>query len=241
MAKDLSPPATPPTYSPVPYRLCLQPSNKLVDYDGQDQLIQLKQAFQLLTPLQKQYFLMDIINSSDNSQLAFLNNIIAPKLKVDFIKELPPEIALQILSYIDCPSTLARANCVSKYWNALIRDDTVWRSLCKSHNYITVEREGFCYRDHFKRKYTIASAWKQGGNVTTVDSGFSQGLVTSLQFDEKFTVIGCDNHRIEVFETSTGKKVKTLEGHEGGVWALQFKGGEKHDPERVLLSGGCDR
>lgn len=240
MTKDLSPPATPPTYSPVPCRLSL---HKDVDYETKsDQILLLKESFQLLTPLQKQYFLMDIINSSDNSQLAFLNNLIAPRLKVDFLKELPPEIALQILSYVDSPSTLAHANCVSKYWHALIRDDTLWKLLCQSYNYRVIEeKEGFSYKDHFKRKYSIASAWNQGGKVTTVDSGFSQGLVTSLQFDEKFTVIGCDNHRIEVFDTNSGKKIRTLEGHEGGVWALQFKGGEKNDPERVLLSGGCDR
>jgi F-box and WD-40 domain protein CDC4 len=67
------------------------------------------------------------------------------------------------------------------------------------------------------------------------------GLVTSLQFDDEVIVVGCDNHKIEVFDTITGRNIHTLEGHEGGVWALQFKGGEKHDPERLLVSGGCDR
>ncbi|KAI9480375.1 MAG: WD40-repeat-containing domain protein [Benjaminiella poitrasii] len=242
MTKDISPPATPPTYSPIPYRFELQN-----DLDDQQLLLQLKQSFLLLSPIQKQYFLHDLIDSCDNSQLTFLNSLITPRLKVDFIKELPPEIALHILSYIDLPSDLTRATCVSKYWHSFIcNDNTLWRFLCKKHSYILNDDDndsssGACYRDLFKRKYSIACAWNQGGKVTTVDNGFSQGLVTSLQFDEKFTVVGCDNHRIEVFDTNTGKKIKTLEGHEGGVWALQFKGGEKDDPERVLLSGGCDR
>jgi len=246
--EDLSPPATPPTHSPVPYRLNLQhqllssSTTKVLDTgENQDHLTNLKNSFQLLTATQKQYFLFDIINSCDNSQLTFLNSIIAPRLKVDFLKELPPEISLSILSYITVPSTLARAACVSKHWSALIRDETLWKSLCKTHNYKPPNKDGFCYREYFKRKYSIASAWHTGGKVTTVDNGFSQGLVTSLQFDEKFTVVGCDNHRIEVFDTNSGKKVRTLEGHEGGVWALQFKGGDEQDPERILLSGGCDR
>lgn len=237
MKEDLSPPATPPTCSPVPSRLCI-----VVKED--EEVTLLKEAFQLLTPFQKQYFLMDIINNSDNSQLAYLNSIISPRLKVDFIKELPPEIAVYILSFIDSPSTLAGAHCVSKYWNTLIRNNTtLWRSLCQSHNYYLPkeEEEISSYRDYFKRQYSIRNAWNKGGKVTTVDSGFSHGLVTSLQFDEKYTVIGCDNHCIEIFDTNSGKKIRTLEGHEGGVWALQFKGGEKEDPERVLLSGGCDR
>jgi F-box and WD-40 domain protein CDC4 len=239
MTEDLSPPATPPTHSPVPFRLNLQDAaSKKED----QQLSSLKHSFHLLTPLQKQYFLFDIINGCDNTQLTFLNNLIAPRLKVDFLKELPPEIALHVLSYIKQPSTLAKATSVSKYWHALIRDDSLWKSLCKQHAYIEQDLgDQFCYRDYFKRKYSIANAWHQGGKVTTVDGGFSQGLVTSLQFDEQFTVVGCDNHRIEVFDTNTGNKIRTLEGHVGGVWALQFKGGDQEDPERVLLSGGCDR
>lgn len=232
MTKDISPPATPPAHSTIPYRL------------DKDDIIELGQAFQLLTPLQKQYFLAEIINSLDNSQLSLLNNLIAPRLKVDFIKELPSEISLYILSFIDSPSTLIRASTVSKYWNKLIKDDTLWRTLCQSHQYISLDAmdiQDFCYRNHFKRMYSIGKAWIKGGNVTTIDNSFSPGLVTSLQFDEKYIVVGSDNHRIEVFDTSTGNKIKTLEGHEGGVWALQFKGGQQNDPERILVSGGCDR
>lgn len=273
--EDLSPPATPPTHSPIPCRLALNNNTSslckpLLTHFEQDHISHLKASFHLLTPLQKQYFLYEIINSCDNSQLTLLNSLIAPRLKVDFLKELPPEIALHILSYIEIPSTLSRATCVSKYWNALIRDETLWRSLCKTHQYnipttaytlhtnnnnniqqqqqhnstsplLISNQPQFSYKDYFKRKYSIACAWNEGGKVTTVEGGFSHGLVTSLQFDEKYTVVGCDNHRIEVFDTNSGKKIKTIEGHEGGVWALQFIGGTEDDPERILLSGGCDR
>ncbi|KAI8980005.1 WD40-repeat-containing domain protein, partial [Pilobolus umbonatus] len=241
-----------------------------------DHLLHLKDSFLLLTSLQKQHFLTEIINGCDNTQLAFLNNLIAPRLKVDFLKELPPEISLHILSYITDPKTINRISSVSKYWNSLVRDENIWKLLCITHHYIPMEQHtpsyvnnSHChhsqypnnssniisyntpplminntvltYRDYFKRKHSINRSWNQGGKVTTVDTGFSHGLVTSLQFDEKFTVVGCDNHRIEVFDTNSGKKIRTLEGHEGGVWALQFKGGEIDDPERILLSGGCDR
>ncbi|ORE05442.1 WD40 repeat-like protein [Rhizopus microsporus var. microsporus] len=242
--EDISPPATPPTHSPIPHRLDLESCALLSQCDEKEHLSHLVSSFQLLTPMQKQLFLYEIINHCDNGQLTFLNSLIAPRLKVDFLKELPPEIALNILSYIDNPATLAHASRISKYWNSLVKDETVWKVLCKRHEYIKEEIEvpaSFSFRDHFKRNYGIHRAWRQGGKVTTVDGGFSHGLVTSLQFDEKFTVVGCDNHRIEVFDTNSGKKIRTLEGHEGGVWALQFKGGEQDDPERVLLSGGCDR
>ncbi|KAG0203152.1 hypothetical protein BGX28_004500 [Mortierella sp. GBA30] len=66
------------------------------------------------------------------------------------------------------------------------------------------------------------------------------GVVTSLQFDHHHIVVGCDNSRIQVFETTTGRLLRTLQGHHGGVWALEFlKGGATG--EKILVSGGCDR
>ncbi|EIE79300.1 hypothetical protein G6F46_008594 [Rhizopus delemar] len=225
-----SPPATPPTQSPIPHRI------SIFQCEEKDHLAHLISSFQHLTPIQKQLFLAEIINLCNNTQLTFLNNLIAPRLKVDFIKELPPEIALHVLSYIDHPAALTQAAQISRYWNALIKNETLWKTLCERYQYST--QVDSC-RYHFKRQYSIRRAWRNGGKVTTVEGEFSHGLVTSLQFDEKYTVVGCDNHRVEVFDTNSGKKIKTLEGHEGGVWALQFKG--EDDDGRILLSGGCDR
>ncbi|KAI7874988.1 WD40 repeat-like protein [Lichtheimia hyalospora FSU 10163] len=215
----------------------------------------IKTSFQQLTPQQKQFLLYEIINCCDSSQLTYLNSLIAPRLKIDFLKELPIEISLHVLSFIDDPKTLARASCVSTFWNSLLKDEATWKSLCMKHQYRRrnssicggellnppTQRLNFSYREYFKRKYNIAAAWEHGGHVKVIDDGFGDVLATSLQFDEKYIVVGCENFRIEVFDTQTARKVRTLTGHEGGVWALQFKGGSKHDPNRVLVSGGCDR
>lgn len=281
---DISPPATPPNFNfahssssqgnsstPLPTSSSNnRPSQRLktsqnsssslsnefsFSEDQLNHLRHLKQSFQQLPPQQKQFLLYEIINSCDNSQLTYLNNLIAPRLKIDFLKELPIEISLHILTFIDDPKTLARAATVSTLWNSLLKDEATWKSLCMKHQYRRrnssicggelleppSQRRNFSYREYFKRKYNIAAAWAHGGKVKVVEDGFGEGLVTSLQYDEKYIVVGCDNHRIEVFDTNTAEKVRTLEGHEGGVWALQFKGGEKHDPERVLVTGGCDR
>ncbi|KAK4517211.1 RRM domain-containing protein [Mucor velutinosus] len=281
---DISPPATPPNFNftnssssqgssstPLPTSSSNnRPSQRLktsqnsspslsdefsFSEDQLNHLRHLKQSFQQLPPQQKQFLLYEIINSCDNSQLTYLNSLIAPRLKIDFLKELPIEISLHILTFIDDPKTLARAATVSTLWNSLLKDEATWKSLCMKHQYRRrnssicggelleppSQRRNFSYREYFKRKYNIAAAWAHGGKVKVVEDGFGEGLVTSLQYDEKYIVVGCDNHRIEVFDTNTAEKVRTLEGHEGGVWALQFKGGEKHDPERVLVTGGCDR
>ncbi|KAG0170533.1 hypothetical protein DFQ28_001998 [Apophysomyces sp. BC1034] len=273
--EDISPPATPPSFHsvaslPKSSRPTQRPRSSYIDpsfadnpaqlatilNDAQlEHVLKLKSSFQQLSIAQKQLFLFELIGCCDNSQLTYLNTIIAPRLKIDFLKELPIEISLHVLSFVDDPKTLARAACVSTFWNSLLRDEATWKSLCMKHRYRRrnssicggelldppSQRRNFSYRQYFKRKYNIAAAWVHGGRVKVIDDVFGEELVTSLQFDEKYIVVGCDNHRIDVFDTETAELVRTLDGHEGGVWALQFKGGGKHDPGRVLVSGGCDR
>ncbi|KAI8344678.1 WD40-repeat-containing domain protein [Chlamydoabsidia padenii] len=277
--EDISPPATPPNINfaspssstlqqrtPAPQRSSHNGSRLGVDHplqlgtffnDSQmEQIHQLKTSFQQLDPQQKQVFFNELINCCNNTQLTYLNSLIVPRLKIDILKELPIEISLHVLSFIDDPKTLARAACVSTFWNSLLQDEATWKSLCTKHQYQRrnssicggellappTHRLNFSYRQHFKRKYNIASTWAHGGRIKVVDDVFvGDTLVTSLQFDDKYIVVGCDNHRIEVFDTQTTRRIRTLEGHEGGVWALQFKGGDKYDPARTLVSGGCDR
>ncbi|CAO3594124.1 unnamed protein product [Absidia cylindrospora] len=191
------------------------------------------------------------------------------RLKVDFLKRLPIELALYIVSFIHDPPTLGNMACVSKHWNGLLKDETTWKNMCDLHQYRRqpllcnfgtsflangdeyndtdmdiATTTSFSYREHFVKKYSIATAWKKGGHVKVVEQGL-EGLVTSLQCDDKYIVVGCENHRIEVFDTATGNKVRSLIGHEGGVWALQFKGDDHvenlDDQQRILVSAGCDR
>lgn len=59
------------------------------------------------------------------------------------------------------------------------------------------------------------------------------GVVTSLQMSKDYITIGLDSSEIHVFN-SRGTLVRTLIGHENGVWAL-------HLMDDILVSGGCDR
>ncbi|KAJ5970606.1 uncharacterized protein N7479_000524 [Penicillium vulpinum] len=59
-------------------------------------------------------------------------------------------------------------------------------------------------------------------------------VVTCLQFDTDKIVVGSDNSKINVYDTNTGALRATLEGHEGGIWALEYHG-------NTLVSGSTDR
>ena len=68
--------------------------------------------------------------------------------------------------------------------------------------------------------------WKRGGRclrthrIPVLDP--DSGVVTSVALDANWLVAGLANHRIHVFSTHTGSLVRTLVGHELGVWAVDL-------------------
>ena len=59
-------------------------------------------------------------------------------------------------------------------------------------------------------------------------------VVTSLIFSRGRIISASDDHSIRVYSPATGKLVRSLEGHEGGVWALAAC-------KDTLVSGSTDR
>ncbi|CAE6520482.1 unnamed protein product [Rhizoctonia solani] len=98
---------TPP---PSPFRLNQPWMNELSDAQRQEL------AYQLLMTLPR-------------SHLAELHRNLAPKLKVDIVASLPPEISFSVLSYLPYTDLLTCA-LVSKKWLALANDQELWRRLC---------------------------------------------------------------------------------------------------------------
>jgi F-box and WD-40 domain protein CDC4 len=95
--------------------------------------------------------------------------------------------------------------------------------------------------------------WKRGGRclrahrIPVLDP--NSGVVTSVALDADWLVAGLANHRIHVFSTHTGSLVRTLVGHELGVWAVDLvsRGGAldpshsqspHHNSSSTPVSGG---
>ena len=89
------------------------------------------------------------------------------------------------------------------------------------------------YRSHFKQRYMVETAWRNGGVCDARQITPDQGVVTSLHLTNKYIVVALDNAKIHVFDT-VGDHQKTLQGHVMGVWAMVPWGD-------LLVSGGCDR
>ncbi|PGG99063.1 hypothetical protein AJ79_08697 [Helicocarpus griseus UAMH5409] len=92
------------------------------------------------------------------------------------------------------------------------------------------------YKSLYQRHYLIHKTWMRG-DVKPMHIAFrahDRHVVTCLQFDTDKILTGSDDTNINVYDTKTGALRATLEGHEGGVWALEYHG-------NTLVSGSTDR
>ncbi|WWC57757.1 uncharacterized protein I303_100292 [Kwoniella dejecticola CBS 10117] len=103
------------------------------DINPQDLLHQ----FTTLSPNQRFSFLSSLIGELRLNEALVVSRRIEPLLRRDFLRELPAELALHCLSFVDEPRTLARAAQVSNYWNQLLQDEQTWKDLFNRHNFPT--------------------------------------------------------------------------------------------------------
>lgn len=92
------------------------------------------------------------------------------------------------------------------------------------------------YKAIYKRHHLNYNAWMHPKRKPKQLSFESHGrhVVTCLQLDDDKIITGSEDSNINIFDVETGELRMTLEGHEGGVWALQYLG-------NVLVSGSTDR
>ncbi|KAK4705709.1 F-box and WD-40 domain protein CDC4, partial [Phenoliferia sp. Uapishka_3] len=81
-------------------------------------------TFDQLPPKLQSYLIFSLLKRSSIPVLQTINNIIAPSLRRDFLTDLPPELSVQILGYLDA-KTLCRTAVVCKGWRRLV--DGEWR------------------------------------------------------------------------------------------------------------------
>ncbi|CAG8893899.1 unnamed protein product [Penicillium nalgiovense] len=89
-------------------------------------------------------------------------------------------------------------------------------------------------RRHSLRAHKNHPMWKNTKARHLAFRAHDRHVITSLQFDTDKIIAGSDNTNINVYDTKTGALRAILEGHEGGVWALEYHG-------NTLVSASTDR
>ncbi|KIJ65491.1 hypothetical protein HYDPIDRAFT_88286 [Hydnomerulius pinastri MD-312] len=223
-----------------------------------------------LGPASRKRYLISILNDCTPSELLFISQTIAPMLRRDFLTELPPEIAIHILSFVDDPKTLTRASQVSKRWHDLVQDEWLWKIMCDIYSFkldadsirdeVDADDEStsnsLSYRKCFQHAYCIMSNMRRGGTLLRSHrmpiANPDGGVVTSVALDSDRVIVGCANSKIHIYSVNTGILCRTLTGHDLGVWAVHLVSrGRPSDlcctsegwgqPNPIVVSGGCDK
>ncbi|KNF00647.1 hypothetical protein PSTG_06059 [Puccinia striiformis f. sp. tritici PST-78] len=112
----------------------LQSANAHLELATSLSLPNLTAEFSRLPAGLQQYTLFNLLKQSKLPVLQFVQQMISPALKRDFICDLPPEISILILSKLD-GRTLCKASSVSKTWFKLINhNQSIWKIRLKLEN-----------------------------------------------------------------------------------------------------------
>lgn len=92
------------------------------------------------------------------------------------------------------------------------------------------------FKSIYQRHHLIQKSWmdQESSPQHLAFRAHHRHVVTCLLFDSDKILTGSDDTNINVYDTKTGVLRKRLEGHDGGVWALQYEGD-------TLVSGSTDR
>lgn len=223
-------------------------------------LPQLLSHFTNLPPQLQSHVLLTFLRHSPLPVLRTLHSVLTPTLARDFLTLLPAELVSHILSYLSF-SDLGRACRVSKAWRAIIDSDPVlWRDLLKttkiwfgghSENafadaiWARRRHEGLPtprtlplphpYKILFKSRHLTRTRWVHNQDPKRLTfTAHGRSVVTCLIFSRGRIISASDDHSIHVYSPVTGKLLQSLDGHEGGVWALAAT-------KNTLVSGSTDR
>lgn len=189
-----------------------------------------------------------LIELSEPTQVRHILKVIEPQFQRDFISLLPEEVAIKVLSYLE-PEDLLKAAQTCRSWQNLCDDNPLWREKCRHASILINPKTCMPVRGRSGKMPNILNPWKAAFlrqqiieyNWRSADirnpkvlKGHDDHVITCLQFSGNRIVSGSDDNTLKVWSAVTGKCLRTLIGHTGGVWSSQMSGD-------TIISGSTDR
>ncbi|CAL8331313.1 unnamed protein product [Lota lota] len=202
-------------------------------------------TFQSWSGPEKLLALDELIDSCEPTQVKHMMQVIEPQFQRDFISLLPKELALYVLSFLE-PKDLLQAAQTCRYWRILAEDNLLWREKCREEGIDEplllkkrkAAKPGFTHspwKSAYIRQHRIDTNWRRGDlKSPKVLKGHDDHVITCLQFCGNRIVSGSDDNTLKVWSAVTGKCLRTLVGHTGGVWSSQMR-------DNIIISGSTDR
>lgn len=197
--------------------------------------------FQSWSNIEKTQAIDALISCCASSQVRHMMKSIEPLFQRDFISLLPKELALTVLGYLQ-PKDLLRAAQTCRYWRFLADDNLLWKEQCRRIGITALKkiprsmpRCASPWKAAYIRQYLVENNWMHKPvNNPIVMRGHDDHVITCLQFYGNRILSGSDDTTLKVWSAITGKCLRTLVGHSGGVWSSQMIGD-------MIISGSTDR
>ncbi|XP_072931323.1 F-box/WD repeat-containing protein 7 isoform X2 [Epargyreus clarus] len=208
---------------------------------GSPELRQWLNRFQSWSNGEKIQAIDALINRCAASHVRHMMKSIEPLFQRDFISLLPKELALTVLGYLQ-PKDLLRAAQTCRYWRFLADDNLLWKEQCRRIGLTTLKkmprslpRCASPWKAAYMRQSLIQDNWlHKPVHSPIVMRGHDDHVITCLQFYGNRILSGSDDTTLKVWSAITGKCLRTLVGHSGGVWSSQMVGD-------LVISGSTDR
>jgi F-box and WD-40 domain protein CDC4 len=189
--------------------------------------------------------------------------LVESALACDFLTLLPSELVSRILDFLPLLAVV-RASCVSKSWRNIIDTDPVlWRDLLKDTKIwyggkpeAAFTNSIYALRQHeqsgqsivptslsvphpykmlFQSRYITHTRWVKNPEPKHISFPVhGSSVITCLVFSHGRIISASDDHAINVYSPVTGELLHSLQGHEGGIWALATS-------KDTLVSGSTDQ
>ncbi|XP_061921790.1 F-box/WD repeat-containing protein 7-like isoform X2 [Entelurus aequoreus] len=198
-------------------------------------------TFQAWSGPERLLALDELIDRCETGQVKHMMQVIEPQFQRDFISLLPKELALYVLTFL-APRDLLQAAQTCRYWRTLAEDNLLWREKCHEEGISerSPPRRRKCevvsvWKSTYIRQHRIENNWKKGDTRKAKElKGHDDHVITCLQFSGDLIISGSDDNTLKVWSAVTGKCLRTLTGHTGGVWCSQMAGA-------TVISGSTDR
>lgn len=192
--------------------------------------------FQKWTHVERLLAIDQLIEQCEPTQIRHMMQVIEPQFQRDFISLLPKELALTVLSFLE-PKDLLRAAQTCYTWKYLVDDNLLWKLKCKEANIFESlpSTKGPTWKKTYIRHHMIDMNWRTKPiYMPKLLKGHDDHVITCLQFCGNKIVSGSDDNTLKVWSATSGRCLRTLVGHTGGVWSSQMS-------DNVIISGSTDR
>ncbi|KAK3676929.1 hypothetical protein LTR78_003133 [Recurvomyces mirabilis] len=100
----------------------------------------------------------------------------------------------------------------------------------ENDSYFTQKRRP--WKDVYKDRFKVGTAWKYGRCSTKVFKGHTNGVMC-VQFDDNVIMSGSYDSTVKIWDVNTGEELRTLRGHTSGIRCLQFD-------DKKVMTGSLD-